>query len=439
MATSIPKTGTKWAVNTLPGPANSNEVQLIYAGKIAVADILRTRPAVPQVLWSGGTTNRLYYGDNLPFLAHLLHDPTVCGKVKLIYIDPPFATNGVFQSRTQNDAYHDLLTGGHYIEFLRQRLVILRELLAEDGSIYVHLDENMAFQIKVVMDEIFGQKNYRNFITRRKSSHKNYTRKTYGNIADYILFYTKTDNYVWNRPVEIWTDERGKKEYTCIEAETGRRYKKVPVHAPGVRNGATGGLWRGVLPPPGKHWQYTPEQLDALDARGEIYWSSNRNPRRKIYLDNSKGVPLQDIWHEFRDSQNQNTKITGYPTEKNAAMLDVIIEASSNPGDLVLDCFAGSGTILNEASELERGWIGMDESYLALETILARFAHGTAPMGNYVTNSSGNGYGQLQMPDMTDDEQIEGRHQALTDFILYGNQLPNKEVSTLLEQWRNWL
>ncbi len=442
MATSVPKTKTKWATTELSEILSNSSIQLTYQGKKLEADILQTPPAQPVVLWSReNQVNRLYYGNNLPFLAQLVKEPEVCGKVRLIYIDPPFATNGVFQSRTQNDAYHDLLTGTKYIEFLRQRLVLLRELLAEDGSIYVHLDENMVFHIKVIMDEIFGPKNYRNFITRRKSSHKNYTRKTYGNIADYILFYTKTNSYVWNRPVEQWTNERAKKEYTCIEPETGRRYKKVPVHAPGVRNGATGGLWRGVLPPPGKHWQYTPDQLDEMNTRGEIYWSPNGNPRRKIYLDDSSGIPLQDIWHEFRDSENQNSKITGYPTEKNPALLDIIIEASSNPRDIVLDCFAGSGTTLDEASKLGRRWIGMDESPVALEVMLRRFAHGSAPMGDYVSKPASNHYEQLQLLATNDNTKTEpgNKRIPLTDFVLLGNQSATDDIDAVIQSWKSWI
>lgn len=187
---------------------------------------------------------------------------------------------------------------------------------------------------------------------------KNYTRKTYGNVADYILFYSKSDCYAWNRPIEQWDDARAAKEYQYVD-EQGRRYKKVPVHAPGVRNGETGKPWRGKLPPPGKHWQYPPATLDEMDARGEIYWSPTGNPRRKIYFENSAGVPLQNIWMDMRDPHNQNIHITGYPTEKPIELLDRIIEASSNPGDLVLDCYAGSGTTLAAASNLGRRWIGV--------------------------------------------------------------------------------
>jgi adenine-specific DNA-methyltransferase len=125
-----------------------------------------------------------------------------------------------------------------------------------------------------------------------------------------------------------------------------------------------------------------------MDARGEIYWSPTGNPRRKIYLENSAGIPVQDIWLEFRDAHNQNIHITGYPTEKNPALLSRIIEASSNPGDLVLDCYAGSGTTLVVASELGRKWIGVDRSQEAITTILHRLANGSDRMGDFVNENS---------------------------------------------------
>lgn len=391
MATGNPK--TQWTTHaTLASDKGQIEakVSLEYAGKAPEQQILATQQAKIINIWTHccSSPNRLYYGDNLPLLSSLMNDSSVKGKVKLVYIDPPFATNRVFHSRNQKDAYQDILVGATFIEFIRKRLVLLRELLADDGSIYVHLDENMAFHIKVIMDEIFGFQNFRNWITRRKCSHKNYTKKTYGNISDYILFYTKSDQYVWNRPLETWTDERALKEYTYIEEGTGRRYKKVPIHAPGTRNGETGQIWREMLPPPGKHWQYSPKTLDEMDARGEIYWSSSGNPRRKIYLDNSEGVPIQDIWYDFRDTRNQNVHTTGYPTEKNPQLLERVIRASSNPGDLVLDCFSGSGTTLAVADMLERHWIGMDNSKEAITATLQRFIAGTERMGDFVHRDS---------------------------------------------------
>jgi adenine-specific DNA-methyltransferase len=261
---------------------------------------------------------------------------------------------------------------------------VIRELMADDGSVFVHLDQNMVFEIKVIMDEVFGRDRFRNFITRRKCSAKNYTRKTFGNVADHILFYTRSDTYAWQRLYEPWSEKRVREEYPCLDEATGRRYKRVPLHAPGVRRGATGGSWRGMLPPPGKHWQYPPRRLDELDKAGEIYWSKNGNPRRKVFLDASKGVPVNDIWVDFKDPHNQNVHITGYPTEKNFDLLCRIISAASRPGDWVLDCFAGSGTTLEAAEALGRHFIGIDYEKAAIETIQKRLAAGRKPMGDYV-------------------------------------------------------
>src|SRR6266487_3070767 len=235
MATGIPKTqwqGTAHATRGNGNEAGNTDVHLSYEGKKTEREILQTPPATCRQLWPerGGQSglSRLYHGDNLPVLATLTHDPDVHGKVRLVYIDPPYATKSVFQSRNQTYAYMDLLEGAHYLEFLRERLILVRELLADDGSIYVHLDDNMAFLVKAVMDEVFGAANFRNWITRKKCNPKNYTRKTYGNVSDYILFYTKNENYMWHRPLESWTEERANKEYQYVEAGTGRRYKKVP-------------------------------------------------------------------------------------------------------------------------------------------------------------------------------------------------------------------
>ena len=276
MATGVPSRN---------GNGNGGALELTYPGKAARAQIL-AEPARAsfQAVHELHSRNRLYCGDNLAVLKTLYNDPAVRGKVTLVYIDPPFATSGTFLSRKQMRAYDDDLCGAEYVESLRQRLVMLSELLSASGSIYLHLDETMVFHMKLIMDEVFGASNYRNMIVRKKCNPKNYTRKAYGNIADFILFYTKTDRYTWNRPVEPLT-EQNLKEYRHVEPETGRRFMKVPVHAPGKRNGATGGPWRGKLPPPGKHWQYTPETLDEMDARGEIVWSNSGNPRRKVYLD----------------------------------------------------------------------------------------------------------------------------------------------------------
>ncbi len=393
MATGIPSKNQDKKLKD----SGSIPFSLEYAGKVSIEDILESPPAklTSVIKVKNALENQLIYGENLRVLRSLLENSDIAGKIGLIYIDPPYATGLGFESRQQAYAYHDFREGADYLEFIRQRLILLKELLADQGSIYVHLDQNMAFPVKILMDEIFGVKNFRNWITRKKCNPKNYTRNQYGNISDYILFYTKTDNYIWNQPFESWTDDKIIKEYQYIEEKTGRRYKKVPIHAPGERKGATGQPWRGMLPPPGKHWQYTPETLEEMDKKGEIYWSSTGNPRRKVYLDQSKGIAVQDIWLEFKDAHNQNIKITGYPTEKNLELLKRIIKASSNPGDLVLDAFVGSGTTVAVAEELKRQWIGIDNSLLAIETTIQRLVKGTQAMGNF---ADGNGSLPQQEP-----------------------------------------
>ena len=395
MATGLSR--TKWKgsleeVNSTSINRFNVNIELSFEGKKNKEDVLRGEKADFEVFWksksANGHNNRLFYGDNLPILLRLLEFSEIAGKVKLIYVDPPYATNSVFQARGQKDAYHDLLQGAEYLAFMRERLIVMRELLADDGSIYVHLDENMAFEVKLLMDEIFGKSNFRNWITRRKCSTKNTTKKRYGDISDYILYYTKTSKFIWNRPCDEWSDDKILKEYPCVESETGRRYKKVPIHAPGVRNGETGKAWRGMTPPAGKHWQYTPARLEEMDANGEIYWSATGNPRRKVYFDGKKGIPKQDIWLDYRDSINQNMRLTGYPTEKNLNMLETIVKASSNVDDIVMDCFCGSGSTLQAAFQNDRKWIGIDNSIEAICATLRRFHMGVEAMGDYVNSSN---------------------------------------------------
>jgi len=446
-AAVIPKQGRR--VGKRPGKTVPDWT-LSYLGKKQVSEILATRPSEIITLWRGGsgdepkTANRLFFGDNLPILAELMEDHEVRGKIRLVYIDPPFATQSAFHTRSQSHAYEDLLVGAHYVEALRQRLIFLRELLSPDGSIYLHLDQKMAFPLKIIMDEVFGVDTFRNWITRKKCNPKNYTSRAYGNVSDFVLFYTKSGRYVWNRPFREWTPERAAKEYQYVEQSSGRRFKKVPVHAPGTRNGETGKPWRGVKPPPGKHWQFSPQTLDEMDARGEIYWSSSGNPRRKVYLDESSGVPIQDIWTEFRDAHNQNIKITGYPTEKNPDLLARIIQASSNPGDLVLDCFCGSGTTLAMASQLGRKWIGIDSSPQAIGTVLRRFATGLKPMGDFVSkrHSAGEANQTWATAPLFEPAVIEEGHSRhglskakIRDFSLCASRPYGGELDQYLREW----
>ena len=317
-----------------------------------------------------GAVNKLIAGDNLAVLRALHDDHGLRGRVKLVYIDPPFATNTHFRigvdrtstvSSSKQDliAYSDVLADAEFLNFLYERLVLIRDLMAEDGSIYLHIDTKIGHYVKIVMDDVFGRENFRNEITRIKCNPKNFDRRAFGNIKDMLLFYTKSDHAIWNDP-RIPLDDRDLEQRFTKTNASGRRYATIPLHAPGETRGKTGMAWRGMMPPPGRHWRSAPEVLEALDTQGLIEWSKNGVPRKRIYSDDSLGKKMQDVW-EFKDPQYPQ-----YPTEKNLDMLKLVVETSSNPGDLVLDCFAGSGTTLVAAQALGRNWIGIDQSEHAI-------------------------------------------------------------------------
>ncbi|MEM3761029.1 MAG: site-specific DNA-methyltransferase [Candidatus Bathyarchaeia archaeon] len=310
-------------------------------------------------------------------MSYLLNKCDLKGKIDLVYIDPPFSTNNLFRvsesrantiSRSNSDtiAYDDSLIGDDYLEFIRERLILLRELLSDKGSIYVHVDYKIGHYIKVLMDEIFGKQNFLNDLTRIKCNPKNFERKAYGNVKDMILFYSKTGNHIWNNPKAPLSDDDIKRLFKKIDKD-GRRYTTVPLHAPGeTKNGATGQAWRGMMPPKGRHWRSSPSELQKLDALGLIEWSETGVPRKKIYADEKDGKKIQDIL-EFKDPQKPL-----YPTEKNLELLKLIISASSNKDSIVLDCFCGSGTTLVAAQQLGRTWIGIDKSDEAIKVALKR-------------------------------------------------------------------
>ncbi|MBU2068172.1 site-specific DNA-methyltransferase, partial [Patescibacteria group bacterium] len=292
---------------------------------------------------------------------------------------PPFATNGNFrigkdrantisQSNGDSIAYSDTIVGTDFLEFLRERLIFMRELMSDKGSIYLHIDYKIGHYVKIIMDEIFGKKNFRNDITRIKCNPKNFNRKAYGNIKDLILFYSKSENQKWNDPKILYTEDDIVKLFKKID-KNGRKYTTIPLHAPGeTNNGKTSQEWKGIKPPKGRHWRSAPEVLEEWDNQGLIEWSKTGIPRKRIYIDEREGKKMQDIWN-FKDPQYPN-----YPTEKNLDLLKFIIKASSNKGDLVLDCFCGSGTTLIAAQELGRNWIGIDSSDQAIKVTKERLS-----------------------------------------------------------------
>ncbi len=377
----------KFIDNDLPLPESDAVAELTYQNKAALSDIIRVVPhrflhvsaKTPNDVQSL-TDNAFILDDNFFVLNQLISQNR---KATLFYLDPPYRTGFDFHSRSLEHAYNDDMGQAAYIEFMRRRLILMRECMTDDGSIYVHIGHQMLAHIKVIMDEVFGPEQFRNLITRRKCSSKNFTSKQFANINDFILFYSKRRSYKWNQP-QIEAEEAWVlKEYPKLDT-LGRRYKLVPIHAPGTRNGETGQPWRDMIPPPGKHWQYVPQKLEEFDRQGDIHWSKNGNPRRKVYWSADKKRKLTDYWEQYRDAHHQSVQITGYPTEKNLDMLKTIVAASSDVGDLVIDPFCGSGTTLQAARDLDRRFIGVDTSFTAAKATLQRMRHGVNAMGDYV-------------------------------------------------------
>ncbi len=337
--------------------------------------------------------NRLIWGDKKYVLPALLDE--FAGKVNLIYIDPPFDTGADFSftaavpdapegegegeddagglaftkepSIIEEKAYRD--TWGRridsYLQWFHETIMLLHELLADTGSIYVHLDWHVGHYGKVVLDEILGVENFRSEIIREKANPKNYTKSAFGNVHDVVFFYSKSENTTWNRPYIARDDAKLASDFPALD-KTGRRYKTAPLHAPGIRFGETGKPWRDLMPPPGNHWRYVHATLERLDGEARIEWSSTGNPREKIFADESEGLFLQDIWLGVKDVKGD------YPSMKNPEILERIIKASSNDDDLILDCFSGSGTTAAVAEKLGRRWIDCDLGRFAIHTTRKR-------------------------------------------------------------------
>lgn len=319
--------------------------------------------------------NLLIKSENIKGLNYLLKNKDLKGKVDLVYIDPPFATGGNFtitdgrastisNSKNGDIAYSDKLLGNDFLVFLKHRLILLKELMSEQGSIYLHIDYKIGHYVKVLMDEVFGIENFKNDITRIKCNPKNFNRIGYGNVKDLILFYTKSCSPIWNEPREKYTEKDLEKLFPKIDNQ-GRKYTTVPIHAPGeTENGKSNQPFKGILPPKGRHWRTDVETLEQWDKDGLIEWSSTGNPRKIIFADKREGKRVQDIW-EYKDPQYPT-----YPTEKNPDLLNLIIRTSSNENSIVLDCFCGSGTTLKSAQTMGRKWIGIDQSDHAIKATI---------------------------------------------------------------------
>ncbi len=358
--------------------------------------------------------NQLCFGDNLD----LLREYVATESVDLVYLDPPFNSNATYnvlfrektgeQSAAQitafedtwhwsdeaEAAYHELVTEGPrrlgelmqtlrallgssdmmaYLSMMAPRLVELNRVLSASGSIYLHCDPTASHYLKLVMDAVFGAVNFKSEIVwKRTSAHS--SAKRYGPVHDTILFYSKSNNFTWN-PLFQPYDQHYIDEFYTHEDADGRRWRRSDLTGAGVRRGETGNPWRGInVTAKGRHWFVPPSELDKLDASGKIHWPAKAGgmPMLKRYLNEQPGVPLQDVWVDLPPLHNLAAERLGYPTQKPEALLERIIRASSNEGDVVLDPFCGCGTSINVAERLHRRWIGLDVTHLAISLIQHR-------------------------------------------------------------------
>lgn len=359
--------------------------------------------------------NHLFYGDNKTVMRDMLDSQSV----DLIYLDPPFKSdrnyNLIYSTMTglpvpeQADAFCDTwqsntskaelmerlpalmkeagvesaylnfwmtwvsaLQGSQqpllaYLYYMVERLLWMKPILKDTGSIYLHCDSTASHYIKVMMDGIFGHKNFRNeIIWQRTGAHSD--ARQWGRVTDTILFYSKSDKWTWNTQYEPYAEGYIKERYKYIDEKTGQRYWRNTMTAAGQ---GPARMFRGVLmePPTGTHWRFSQAKIDELDAAGGIYYSPSGKPYVKSYLHSKKGRPVQSLWTDIVMSKSGGERL-GYPTQKPIALLKRIIQASSNPGDVIFDPFCGCGTTIYAAQEVGgRNWAGCDVAILAVKLV----------------------------------------------------------------------
>ena len=351
--------------------------------------------------------NRLYFGDNLDILRQYVPDESV----DLIYLDPPFNSNAtynvLFRERSGEEsaaqitafedtwhwgwesetAFQDVVTRGPdkvgsllaalrqflgqndmmaYLTMMAQRMVELHRVLKPTGSIYLHCDPTASHYLKLMMDAVFGAGGFRSeIIWRRQSAHSD--ARNYGSVHDTILFYVKTDRFLWNQSFQPYETEYVEQYYRYTDAD-GRRFMSGDLGAAGLQGGGYQYEWKGIE----RVWRVPVETMERLDSESRIFYTRNGIPRIKRYLDEAKGNPVQDVWTDVQSLRSWHQERLGYPTQKPEALLERIINASSNEGDVILDPFCGCGTATVAAERLNRRWIGIDITHLAITLVRHR-------------------------------------------------------------------
>ena len=366
-------------------PTTQKEYELTYAGKMRKEDVLADNEEAKSVplqiekifndehtpFASKGWHNLIVFGDNLQILKTFYRNEDslikdrIKGKVKLIYIDPPFATERDFQTGKGVKAYQDKIKGADFLEFLRRRLIVARELLAEDGSIFVHLDQKRGQYIKIILDEIFGENNYRNQIIWKKNSlGAKGSAGAYPKNQDIIYFYSKTDNFYFSKPTYC------QKLPICYRKnKKGEVVEKLPANA---KMDTEGNYY--FTSPKG---DYSESSINKFDEEGLIVYTKNHKARIKTFLERKGDYLLreryvEDVWDDIEMIFRSTDISSGYPTQKPESLIKRIIESATQENDLIMDFFVGSGTTLAVAEKLNRRWIGCDIGKLAVYTTQKR-------------------------------------------------------------------
>ena len=333
---------------------------------------------------TNGWINKIFWGDNLQVMSHLLKDYR--HKIDCIYIDPPFDSKAQYKKtikiRSQdvsNDMmsfeevqYNDIWTNDTYLQFMYERFTIMRELLKSTGSIWVHCDQSKGHYIKVLLDEVFGPENFINQITwKRTFAHGDMGQgaKHLGRISDYIFIYGVSPSVKLNSVYTPYEQSYIDRVFSGKD-DDGRRWQSVSLTAPGgAAKGNPSYEFLGVT----RYWQYSQANMQKLYEQGKIYQSKpGAVPRRKMYLDEAKGIPLQDIWTDIVPVQGASAENENYPTQKPLSLLERILSVATDPGDLVFDCFMGSGTTQAAAMKLGRRFIGADINLGAIQITTKR-------------------------------------------------------------------
>jgi len=354
-----------------------------------------------------GWTNKLIWGDNKLILSSLRNGPMReeierQGGLKLIYIDPPFDVGADFSmdieipsslppdkggprgvetftkrpNILEEIAYRDTWGKGadSFIAMIYERLMLMRDLLAEDGSIYVHCDWRVSAYVRLALDEVFKPDSFVNeIIWRRAFAHNDPTRC--GNIHDTLFYYAKSPKRIWNKTFQKPSPDYIETFFDQYDPVRKERYNRLPLDAP--RHGDGGNLlypWKGVMPAAGRTWAYLKEQMEEFDRQDRIHYpkAEGGKPRLKRYVSEYEGTTLQDLWIDLNKIHNQSDEQLGYPTQKPEALVERIMKSSTNEGELVADFFVGSGTTAAVAEKLGRKWIATDLGKFAIHTTRKR-------------------------------------------------------------------